>query len=503
MKLRHYQQECIEAILREGDGKYLCQLATGMGKTVIFANIPRSGNTLIISHRQELVLQPLKYFSCETAVEMGSNSGNHSGKAIAPVVSASIQTLAKRFVNYDRDAFHTIIIDEAHHAASESYRKVLEYFHPQRLIGFTATPNRADGRGLEKVFDKIIFKKDLRWGIEHAYLSPIHCKRVNIGYDLRGVAVRMGDYSPKDLDRVVNVAKCNIAIGEIVANMAQLPCLIFAVDVEHAKSIASIIPGAVALSAERRDRREVVEAYKRGEVPVLVNCAIFTEGTDLPNTKTVIIARPTKSIGLYTQMVGRGTRLSSGKEYCLLIDCVGSSNMPLCTAPSLLGFDLDNVPAKYHKEIEGDLLKDIPDLLESKSDTPESWINNVKVVDLWAKSQGYILHDVNWQKMPDGGLKLCLPGKKWLSVSHPDHTGNAEFKTSGGYRLFSEAQELYDMAFNILRTRFQEQRTLWSLASAKRWGAAPASPKQMAYIEQLSRKKKIDLSGIKNNLTKL
>lgn len=508
MKLRPYQQECIDTIVRKGDGRFLCCLATGMGKTVIFANIPRSGNTLILSHRQELVMQPLKYFDCSTAIEMGENKGSYLGKPTAEVTSASIQTMCRRFECYDRDAFHTIIIDEAHHAASESYSKVLKHLKPNRLIGFTATPNRADGQGLESVFDEIIFRKDLRWGIENGYLSPIRCKRVNIGYDLRGVAVRMGDYAPKDLDRAVNVDKCNDAIAEIVSGIAELPCLIFAVDVEHAKAIAERIPGAVALSAESKDRAEVVEAYKRGEVPVLVNCALFTEGTDLPNTKTVIIARPTKSVGLYTQMVGRGTRLSEGKDHCLLIDCVGVSNMPLCTAPTLLGLDLDSVPAKYQKEIEGDLLADIPELVERNSDTPESWINNVKVVNIWAKANGYVLHDINFQRRPNGTLYLRLPveGSRkgaMVSITAPDLRGQVIFSTSGGFAEEMPAQDAYDLALQCLRGKFMECRPLWSLSSAKRWGSVPATDKQALLIRRLAKSKRVDVSGVMENLTKL
>lgn len=453
-------------------------------------------------------MQPLKYFDCETAVEMGGSRGSNLGKPVAPVTSASIQTLTRRFECYAKNAFHTIIVDEAHHAASESYKKVLNYFTPQRLLGFTATPNRSDGQGLESVFDEIIFKKDLRYGIENGYLSPISCKRVNIGYDLRGVTTRMGDYSAKDLDRVVNIDACNDAVAQVVSDMAELPCLIFAVDVEHAQEIAKRIPGAVALSAESKNRNEVVETYKRGEIPVLVNCALFTEGTDLPNTRTVIIARPTKSVGLYTQMVGRGTRLAEGKDYCLLIDCVGVSNMPLCTAPTLLGLDLDSVPAKHQKEIEGDLLADIPELVERNADTPESWINNVKAVNIWAKANGYILHDINFQKKPNGTLYLRLPveGTRkgiMLSITAPDLRGEVVFSTSGGYAEQMPAQAAYDLALQCLRGKFIEQRPLWSLSSAKRWGAAPANEKQIRYIKQLAKRRNTDVSGVLPGLTKL
>jgi hypothetical protein len=318
----------------------------------------------------------------------------------------------------------------------------------------------------------------------------------------------MGDYSSKDLDRVVNVDKCNDAIAEVVSGIAELPCLIFAVDVEHAKAIAERIPGAVALSAASKDRADVVNAYKKGEIPVLVNCALFTEGTDLPNTRTVIIARPTKSVGLYTQMVGRGTRLAEGKDHCLLIDCVGVSNMPLCTAPTLLGLDLDNVPAKYQKEIEGDLLADIPALVERNSDTPESWINNVRVVNLWAKAQGYVLHDVNYQRRPDGTLYLRIPveGSRkgaMVSITAPDLRGEVIFSTSGGFAEQMPAQEAYDLALQCLRGKFAAQRPLWSLSSAKRWGNVPATDKQTLLIRRLAKNKKVDVSGVMENLTKL
>lgn len=507
MKLRPYQIECLETISRKGDGRYLCQLATGMGKTVIFANIPRIGNTLILSHRQELVRQPLKYFDCPTAVEMAKDTAFKDGMPIAPVVSASVQTMSRRLTVYNKRAFDTIIVDEAHHAAGETYRKILSHFECRRLYGFTATPNRADGIGLESVFDEIIFQRDLKYGIENGYLSPIHCKRINIGYDLSGVAVRMGDYAPGDLERAVNVDKCNDALAEIVANVAELPCLIFAVDVAHAEAIAEKIPGAVALSANSPNRNEVVEDYKSGKLEVLVNCALFTEGTDLPNTRTVIIARPTKSVGLYTQMVGRGTRLAEGKERCLLIDCIGVSNLPLCTAPSLLGLDADDVPPKYRSEIEGDLLADIPAVIEQKADTPESWINNVRIVDIWAKANAYNLHNVNYIKRADGSLIVRIPTElrknTYINITAPDLRGEVVFSTSGGYEEKMAVQKAYDLAYDCLRKKFSEQSPLWNLTSAKRWGREPANAKQRQLIGILANKKKINVSEVMENLTKL
>ena len=508
MELRPYQKECLAAIEAAGPGRWLCQLATGLGKTVIFANIPpayKHACTLILSHRQELVRQPLRYFTDRwTGVEMADE---HPDLA-AEVISASVQTMVRRLHHYPVTQFHTIIVDEAHHAASPTYRMILEYFQAERVLGFTATPNRADGLGLEAVFDKIIFQKDLRFGIEQGFLSNIQCRRVTIGYDLSHVATRMGDYAPGELERAVNVDGCNKAIAEIVSKIAEPPVLIFAVDVAHAEALAAVIPGAKALSAKSQDRAETVAAFREGRIPVLVNCALFTEGTDIPEVRTVIIARPTKSAALYTQMVGRGTRLAPGKDHCLLIDCVGVSNTPLCTAPTLLGLDPDSVPPRYRGEIEGDLLKDIPAVIERSADTPENWVKNIEVVDLWSKAQGYVLHDVNYQRKPDGSLSVYLPveGSRRgasLRISAPDLTGDAVLSTSAGYVVRLPAQQCYDLAFECLRAKFLDCRPLWSLSSAKRWGSAPAGEKQIEYINRLAARRGVDVSGVMAGLTKI
>lgn len=154
-------------------------MATGLGKTVTFANIPRRGRNLILSHREELVRQPMKYYDCSYGVE---RAGEHSHGE--EVVSASVQTLVRRLDKFSPDAFDTIIVDEAHHAAANTYRKILDYFKPRLTLGFTATPNRGDKVRLDTVFSDIIFARDLRFGIQNGYLCDIYCMRVDIGYDL-------------------------------------------------------------------------------------------------------------------------------------------------------------------------------------------------------------------------------------------------------------------------------------------------------------------------------
>ena len=473
--LRPYQKECIDAIVQAGEGRWICQLATGLGKTVIFANIPDSvrGRTLILSHRTELVHQPVRYFSCPVSIEMGQESSIRMGTPATGVVSASVQTMLRRKEMFSPDAFDTIIVDEAHHSASPTYRSILNYFKPRRLLGFTATPNRSDGIGLSSVFDKIIFERSLEWGIREGWLSPIYCRRVKMNYDLSHVAVRMGDYSQSELERVVNVDSCNKAIAQCVKQLSELPAIVFCVDVAHAEAVAKAICEecgdgfAKALSAKSADRADAVRAFRNGKLPVLVNCALFTEGTDLPMTRTVIIARPTKSETLYAQMAGRGTRLFEGKKRCCLIDCVGASSRSLCTAPSLIGWDCDFVPEKNSMEIEGDLLSEIPTVIEKASDVPESWIENVKIVDLWAKKNQYNLHDVNYIRRGDGSLIAEVPGTK-IRIDAPDLLGRSSLSWNGRRGETVPIQEALDQAFVRLKTDCIDSRSLWSLSSAKR-----------------------------------
>lgn len=468
LELRPYQQEAIEIISSQPPGAYMVQMATGLGKTVTFANMPRQGKTLILSHREELVEQPRKYFNCSYGIERASN---HSGGE--EVVSASVQTMSRRMDRFDPVEFDTIICDEAHHAAARTYRDIFEYFRPRLLVGFTATPNRGDKVKLNDVFSRIIFQRDLRWGIRNGYLCDITCKRINIGFDLTAVHTRQGDYAPGELDEAMEGTAD--AIAEAYLDHAVGATLVFAVSVHQAEEIASKINGAVVVTGQTRGRAEIIQAFTDGSIPCIVNCMVFTEGTDIPRVETVIIARPTQSESLYAQMVGRGLRLYQGKEKLTLIDCVGiSGRKSLCTAPSLLGIDLESIPERKLCDIDGDLFE-LPIKCAAASDCPESWIKNVEIVDLWAQEQKYQTHDVNWFKMPDGSMVCSLLDKKRLTIPCPDSLG----MVSG-----VPMQEMLDRAYTRLEQEYQNQRYVWDLNAVKKWGKSPASEKQLKIIQR-------------------
>lgn len=469
--LRDYQKECVNLIDSKENGRYLIQMATGLGKTATFTHIKRKGRVLILAHREELITQPIKYYDCPVGIEMANFTSN--GEV---VVIASVQSLIHRLEKFNKDEFDTIIIDEAHHAAATSYMKILNYFEPRLVLGFTATPNRGDKQRLDHIFSEIIFQRDLKWAIENGYLTDIYCLKVNVGYDLSKVAKRMGDFAQGELEEAMNKEAINGAIAEAYKKYAKGQTLIFATSVKHAQAIAEKIEGAVAVTADTKNRAELIEKFTNREIPVLVNCMIFTEGTDMPLVETVMIARPTQSDSLYTQMVGRGLRLYPGKEKLVLIDLVGvTGKASLCTAPTLLGIDIDNVPASKQDEIQGDLF-DLPDLIIEKSDCVESWIRNIEFVNLWAKGQKYNTFDVNYFKMPNGDLKIQFPDFKYI-IPAQDELGKTKFMGE-----VVDMQTALDMMYQYLCENYADKRAIWDLSIAKKWGNKPASTKQLDYI---------------------
>ena len=301
---------------------------------------------------------------------------------------------------------------------------------------------------------------------------------VRLGYDLTAIHSRNGDYAPGELAEAMDGTAD--AIAEAYRKHAKGATLIFAVSVHQCQEIAARIPGAVVVTGETQNRAEIIERFTRREIPCLVNCMVFTEGTDMPLVETVIIARPTQSDSLYTQMVGRGLRPHPDKEKLHLIDCVGSAKPGrLQTAPSLLGVDLSNVPERKLDELEGELF-DLPVKAVSLSDCPESWIKNVQIVDLWAKEQNYQTHGVNWFKLPDGSMTVSLMDRHRLTIPCPDALGNVKLYSGEVVPM----QEALDRAYKRLNESYADQQYVWDANKVKQWGRKPASEAQLRVIRR-------------------
>lgn len=488
MELRDYQRECVDIINGLEKGSYLVSMATGLGKTVVFSKIRRRGRVLIISHREELVRQPVKYYDCPCGIEQGMNRSHGE-----EVVSASVQSLIRRLDSFKPDEFDTIITDEAHHAAAKSYKEVYAYFKPRLHLGFTATPNRGDKVRLDDVFQSIIFERNLLWGIKNDYLSNVRCLRAKVSWKLNSVKLHMGDFQVNSLSDAVDRDIINAEIAEVYEKYARGQTLIFASSVSHAENIAAKIPGAVAVSQKTKKREKIIADFSARKIPCLVNCMIFTEGTDMPLIETIIIARPTKNQSLYAQMVGRGLRKAENKRYLNLIDLVGvTDDLDICTAPSLLGLDMTEIPRSKIYDVEG-MLTDLKGVVDDKADCPENWVMNVHAVKLFAQSEGVDAFNVNWTKKPNGDLVYQFSNGDRIGVKAMNELG----KTKVMYYLYDEdkqkfvysegkettlqkaLKEAYDY-FNACRN---DERPLWDLTSYYSWQKAPATEKQLNFVK--------------------
>lgn len=470
MEKRLYQEECIEAI--PDTGAHLIVLATGLGKSYVASRVERKGRLLLISHRNELVEQPRAYYGDDFGIEQGKQVSNGES-----VVSASIQTLSRRYSRFQRDAFDFIVIDEAHHSVAESYKKVIDYFNPRLLLGMTATPNRGDHVRLDTVYEDVVFERDLKWGIKNGYLADIDYIRANIGLDISRVRVRKGDFYVNELDSFMNTQPLNRAIYDVYQQNAKGKTLIFAVSVSHAEEIARLIPHAAAISGKSKNRKQIIEDFLAGKYRCLVNCSVFTEGVDIPDIETVLIARPTRSIPLYQQMVGRGLRKSATKEKLTLIDVIGNNYDPeICTAASLIGIDTTGVPADRQMEIQGNIFK-LQEIVEKITDTPFRWMNNAAQMRQWAEEQKYDTHGVNYYKMPDGSL-VCFLIDKHIRIPAQDEVGQVLYN---GKRV--PMQILLNAVYRKLKENYQDEQAIWNMDIIQKWGVKKASAKQIAMIK--------------------
>ncbi len=497
MVLRDYQKECVDIINDLGKGSYLISMATGLGKTVIFSQIARKGRVLIISHREELVRQPLKYYDCPCGIEQGEEVSH--GEA---VVSASVQSLIKRLDKFKPDEFDVIITDEAHHAAAKSYKTVYSYFTPRLHLGFTATPNRGDKVRLDDVFEKIVFEKNLLWGIRNDYLTDVRCIRAKISWNLKPVKISMGDFQTGALEKAVDTEGINAEIAEIYKKYACGQTLIFATSVSHAENIAAKIPGAVAVSQKTKNRAKIIEDFTQKKIPCLVNCLIFTEGTDIPLIETVIIARPTKNQSLYAQMVGRGLRKYKDKRFLTLIDLVGvTDDLDICTAPSLLGLDMTDVPKSRADNIEG-MLTSLKEVVDEAADCPENWVVNVKAVKLFAKQEGVDTFNINWTKKPNGDLVYQFTNGDRIGIKAINELGKTKimfylYDESENKFKYSESEEMtlqraLATAYRHFKYEHEEEKALWDLDNYFLWQNEPATEKQVSYIKSKISKTEFD-----------
>lgn len=355
MKLRYYQEDAIANVERalSRTRSTLVQLPTGCGKTLMFNDIARRyaesmRRTLILAHREELIFQAASALERATGIkaaiekaeraeahevlptllEQGAPGVGPDGKPL--VVVASVQSMVRRLDKFKPDHFDLVVIDECHHAPAKTYRDIIDHFAPAKVLGVSATPERSDQVALGSIFDDVAFRYEIADGIEDGWLVPIHQQVVKTEHlDLSKVRTTAGDLNLGDLEAAMTQTDLLHEIaGPAVELSGDRQGIVFAVTVEHAYLLAEAMreqivdrwrklgrgtpPQNIVVALDGTtdvdERRETLEAFRRGEIQFLLNCALFVEGTDLPSVGVVVMAAPTKSRARYTQMIGRGTR---------------------------------------------------------------------------------------------------------------------------------------------------------------------------------------------------
>ena len=333
-ELRPYQQQARDRIHAEwenGHTRTLLVLPTGTGKTIVFASVAadqvRAGDrVLILAHRGELLEQAADKLQRSTglvsAVEKAESTCLDSWFR---VVVGSVQTLQRtaRLERFPQDYFGTIIIDEAHHAITDGYRCILDYFSGAKVLGVTATPDRGDMRNLGEVFDSLAFEYKLTDAIKEGYLCKIMAQTIPLQLDITSVTMSGGDYAVGDLGTALDPYLEQIA-AEMARRCKSRKTVVFLPLIKTSQKFRDLLNAhgfrAAEVNGQSEDRREVLADFDAGKYNVLCNSMLLTEGWDCPSVDCVVILRPTKVRSLYSQMVGRGTRLSPGKTDLLLLD---------------------------------------------------------------------------------------------------------------------------------------------------------------------------------------
>lgn len=426
INLRDYQEECILEIAKAYKNKtnrQLISLPTGTGKTCIFSSLAKRLNTktLILAHRDELLDQAIDKFKI---IWPGVNVGKvkaEQNEFDKQVVVASVQSICRdnRLEEARKQGFKLCVIDEAHHAVSNSYLKVvkelgfLDTAKEKLLVGVTATPERLDKIALGELFQKIVFERTIASMIRGDYLADLRGIRIQTKTDISKVGVSQGDFQIDALASVVDTEdRNNIIVKSYQEKAPGLKSIAFCVNIEHSKHLAEefntagIKAAAVWGDMDKDERKAILKLFHNGDIDIITNCNLLTEGFDEPSIRCLLMARPTKSRSLYIQMVGRGTRKYPNKKECLVIDFTDNRH-DICMFGDLRGKPIKDGQSVKEAEEEDEKTRE-----EAKE---TSWIksNNKttsKEFDLLETS------NFRWFEMPGIGWRLPIEPKRYVFV---------------------------------------------------------------------------------------
>lgn len=508
IELRPYQREALTAVgeaYKRGIRRPLVSLPTGTGKTVVFSTIAQGAHqkerrTLILAHRDELLQQARdKLVMC--APELEGYIGMVKGKDndyYQPVTIASVQSLhKKRLEEITLDGgwqpWDVAVVDESHHAGADSYRRILESIGSFRedtkmlTIGVTATPQRADHKDLGEVFEEVVYHRDILSMMQEGYLCDLKGLQVTLdALDLSDVKVSRGDYVDSQTSAKLLEAEAPLHVcGAWREHASDRQTLIFTPTIALAHEMADefrrhgIKAEGLSGNTPQEERRDMLRRFSRGEVQVIANAQVLTEGFDEPSISCIVIARPTKSHVLYMQMIGRGTRTYPGKPNCLIIDTVGAANrLDLLTVPKLFGLGEEAVAS----EAQPSILQLA--LLKEEKQTRQGVVK-VREIALFDRQA------FNWLAIRPGTWALVLQGEK-LQLQVDGRTGTWSFTTSATGKGVAPNRQLQrtgltlEMAMGVAEEYARRSPNFANALVSKNagWRTAPATQGQLDALEK-------------------
>ncbi len=336
IKLRDYQQSLCSRIFAAlpTDRRIMAQLPTGGGKTICFSYViaefvKKRAKVLVLAHRRELLDQAAGKLALMTGQPLGMVKAGIEPDYSAPIQVASVQSVINRLDKLPR--IDLIVVDEAHHSTAQTYLKILEAFPKAFVLGLTATPVRTDGKGFEHLFNNLVCGPSVKQLMAAGHLCNYRLFADANPMTTKGVGKQGGDYSVSDLARANDAIELS---GNLVQSYRQYADgkknIVFALNVEHSKAIVQRyqfegIPAAhLDGSSSDTERTNTLDAFRAGDIQVLSNVGLFGEGFDLPSIEAVQIARPTQSLALHLQMLGRALRPADGKPHATIIDHTGN-----------------------------------------------------------------------------------------------------------------------------------------------------------------------------------
>lgn len=485
-QLRPYQAEAKQAILSawdEGYRKTLLVLPTGCGKTVVFSSVTenqvdKGHKVLIMAHRGELLQQAADKLKESSGLDcVLEKAESTSLGSFMPVTVGSVQSLAqpKRLAKFPPDYFQDIIVDEAHHCLSDSYQRVLSHFPEANVLGVTATPDRGDKQTLGQYFDSQAYEYSMSQAIRDQYLVPIKAQMIPLELDIAKVGVSNGDYAVGEIGNALEPYLEQIA-QEMSHYCKGRKTVVFlpliATSQKFCRMLNDVGLSAAEVNGNSEDRSEILSDFEAGKYDVLCNSMLLTEGWDCPSVDCIVILRPTRVRALYQQMVGRGMRLSPGKDHLLLLDFLWlSERHDLCRPSSLVSKD-----AVIAQKMDEKLAKDdqVYDLIEVEEQAER---------DVLAEREASLARELD--EMRKRKRQLVDPLQYALSIAAEDLTN---YVPSFAWEMAPPSDK--QLAFLERRGIYPESVTNSGMASLlidrlqRRQQEGLATPKQIRLLER-------------------